>query len=306
MGGLRTGELEELVSGMIEDWRVGGLRTGARDNWFLHWVAGYGGVTCVRAWPLGVLAPGRAARQYRHGLCRVFTAAAEPGSPPRPESVPVLRPFTVQDTIRLATVSARQRKADDTSMIVNVDAMSERTDPDLVVNGAAGDTDPAGAKSEAKSASGTSTTAADAAASTDAKPASSSEAADAAPAADAAATDAPADAEKSEQPSSDAAGADAAKTDADAKTTAADGADGKKEDGDRLVVRAAHCGVSAPGRALTVSCAVSRRASGVARAVCSNTHCHSLGTSARDAVQALSTGGLWAVSGCLSDTLWVG
>ncbi|KAF0308061.1 Scaffold attachment factor B1 [Amphibalanus amphitrite] len=161
--------------------------------------------------------------------------APEPGSPPRPESVPVVRPFTVQDTIQLATVSASRRKADDTSMIVNVDALSERTDPELVVNGAAGDTDPPGAKSEAKSASGSSATSAAAGRGT-AEPASSGKADDT-PAGDSAAAasaDASAAGEKSEQPSSDAAGEAAAKTDGDAKTTAAaaDGAEGKKEDGD--------------------------------------------------------------------------
>ena len=240
---------------------------------------------------------GRSAWRPPVPACRVFTAAAEPGSPPRPESAPVLRPFTVQDTIRLATVSARRRKADDTSMIVNVDAMSERTDPDLVVNGiAATDTDPAGATSEAKSASGTSATAADDGA---AEPADSSEAA----AADAADADAPAAGEKSEQPSGEADGADAAKTDADAKTTpAADGAEGKKEDGDRLVVGAAHHGVSAPGREVSVVlCIVLCRVGplGLHRR-CVPTHGHLRGTSACDAIQALSTGGYWRdiVSSC--------
>lgn len=156
-------------------------------------------------------------------------------SPPRPESVPVLRPFTSQDTIRLASTARTRSRADDTSLIVNVDAMSERTDPDLIVNGTTGDnpvasggktsSDPAAAETTnadapADAAGGATAPAADGGASADTSAAggSTGDAASATAGDAAAATDAP-------QPS------DAAKT-----TEAASADAAKKGDGDRLVV----------------------------------------------------------------------
>ncbi|XP_037068581.1 scaffold attachment factor B1-like [Pollicipes pollicipes] len=183
--------------------------------------------------------------QDDNGAGFVGKVAGDASSPPRPESVPVLRPFTVQDTIQMATVSARRRKADDTSMIVNIDAMSERTDPDLVVNGT-GDVDASTGKSEAKSTGAAATASPNSSASTAAASTAAASAADAgqssepgaaaaaAPAsADAAgaATDDGADAKKDDQTGDDAP-ADGEKASDEAKPTTAEGGEGKTEDGD--------------------------------------------------------------------------
>lgn len=52
------------------------------------------------------------------------------GSPPKPESVPVAAPLTVDDTVALDTSCQRKAEADDLSMVVNVDDTQSELDGD--------------------------------------------------------------------------------------------------------------------------------------------------------------------------------
>ncbi|CAG0898984.1 unnamed protein product [Cyprideis torosa] len=78
-------------------------------------------------------------------------AGEKPSSPPAPESVPVVAPLTVNDTLKLH--DNRDRNQDDISMIVNIDDQSERSTEGVTGKGGAKeDPSTAGAKEKKEEA----------------------------------------------------------------------------------------------------------------------------------------------------------